>query len=404
MSQRLTDKIIAKLPRPATGNKIYYDAPNAKGNGWTPGFGCRVTAAGAKAFVLTYRTKAGRDRRLTIGGWPTWSLAAARDEAAKLKRKIDQGEDPLGAIRAGRLAPTMADLCDRIGEEHLPKKRPATQRDYRRMIEREIIPSIGSIKVADVTFSDIDRLHRRISRRAPYAANRTVALLSKMFALAIRWQYRADNPAKGIERHPEDKRERYLSAEELARLGAALAKHSDKAAANIFRLLLLSGARRNEVQALRWCDLDLEKGVWTKPAAAVKQGRLHRIPLNAPAQLLLADLRKATADDAEYLFPGRFGGHRVELKADWAAVCKAARIKDARIHDLRHSFASVLASSGHGLPVIGALLGHATATSTQRYSHLADDPLRKATETAGAIVTAGIRASAKVVSIKGTRR
>ena len=205
------------------------------------------------------------------------------------------------------------------------------------MIEREIIPAIGSIKVADVTYSDIDRLHRRIGRRAPYSANRCVALLSKMLSLAVRWQYRADNPAKGIERHQEQKRERYLSADELARLGTALAKHKDKAAANIFRLLLLTGARRGEARAAKWADFDLEKGTWTKPACTTKQAKLHRIPLNAPAQLLLADLRKAAADDAEYLFPGRYGGHRVELKADWAAVCKAARIKGARIHDLRHS-------------------------------------------------------------------
>jgi integrase len=190
----------------------------------------------------------------------------------------------------------------------------------------------------------------------------------------------------------------------LTRLGAALVKHSDKAAANIFRLLLLTGARRGEVQAAKWAAFDLENGVWTKPASTTKQGKIHRIPLNAPAQLLLAGLRKAAADDAEYLFPGRFGGHRVELKADWAAVCKAARIKDARIHDLRHSFASVLASSGHGLPVIGRLLGHATATTTQRYAHLQDDPLRRATETAGAIVTAANKPGAKVVPLKGTRR
>jgi integrase len=405
MPQRLTDKIVAKLPAPATGNKKYYDAPNAKGNGWTPGFGCRVTAAGAKSFILSYRTRAGRSRRFTIGGWPTWSLAAARDEAAKLKRKIDQGEDPLGAIRAGRLAPTVADLCDRFTEEFIPKKRPMTQRDYRRMIEREIIPSLGSIKVADVTFSDIDRLHRRIGRRAPYTANRCVALLSKMFSLAVRWQYRADNPCRGIERHPEAKRERYLSADELARLGAALAKHKDKAAANIFRLLLVTGARRGEVQAARWADFDLETGTWVKPASVTKQAKLHRIPLNAPAQLLLAGLRKAAADDAEYLFPGSgSGGHRVELKADWAAVCKAAKLKAVRIHDLRHSYASVLAGSGHSLPIIGALLGHATAATTQRYAHLQDDPLRKASEVAGAIVTAGNKPGAKVVPIKRGRR
>jgi integrase len=399
MPQRLTDKSIGKLPPPAAGNKIHYDAPSTKGNGWTPGFGCRVTAAGAKAFVLTYRTKSGRSRRLTIGGWPIWSLVAARAEAAKLKRKIDQGDDPLGVIRAGREAPTMADLCDRFAEEYLPKKRPATQRDYKRMIEREIIPSIGNIKVADVTFSDIDRLHRKITKRdAPYVANHAVALLSKMFALAIRWQYRADNPAKGIERNPEEKRERYLSAEELARLGAALAKHKDKMAANIFRLLLVTGARSGEVRAARWDQFDLQEGVWTKPASATKQAKLHRIPLNPPAQLLLNELRKAADYDAEYLFPGRLGGHRVDVQADWAAVCKAARIKDARIHDLRHSFASVLASSGHSLPIIGRLLGHSQAATTQRYAHLQDDPLRKAADTAGAIITG--KPSAKIVPLK----
>ena len=405
MSKRLSDKIIAKLPRPATGNKIYYDAPNSRGNGWTPGFGCRVTAAGAKAFVLSYRTKARRDRRFTIGGYPTWSLVAARAEAAKLKRKIDLGEDPLGAIRAGREAPTVADLCDRFCEEHLPRTRPGTQRDYRWVIEREIIPAIGSVKVADVTFSDIDRLHRRVGRRAPYMANRCLGVLSKMFALAIRWQYRPDNPAKGIERHPEEKRERYLSADELSRLGAALAKHKDKAAANIFRLLLVTGARRGEVSAAKWADFDLENGVWTKPATATKQARLHRIPLNPPAQLLLSELRKAADDDAEYVFPARYGGHRTELKYAWAALCKAARIKHARIHDLRHSFASVLASSGHSLPIIGRLLGHSQAATTQRYAHLTDDPLRKATETAGAIITAGDKPGAKIVPLKrGGRR
>ena len=226
-----------------------------------------------------------------------------------------------------------------------------------------------------------------------------------MFSLAVRWHYRADNPARGIERHPEDKRERYLSADELARLGAALAKHRDKAAANIFRLLLVTGARRGEVQAARWADFDLKDGVWTKPASATKQGELHRIPVNAPAQLLLANLRKVAADEAEYLFPGTgAGGHRVELKADWAAVCKAARIKGVRIHDLRHSYASVLAGSGHSLPIIGRLLGHSSAVTTLRYAHLQDDPLRKATETAGAIVTAGNKPGARVVPLKGTRR
>jgi integrase len=404
MPQRLSDKTIVKLAAPKKGNRIYYDAASAKGNNWTAGFGVRITAAGARSFILNYRTQSGRERRLTIGSPPDWTLAAARDEAAKLKREIDGGGDPLGVIRAGREAPTVADLCDRFSEEFLPKKRPATQRDYRRMIAAEIIPQIGSIKVAAVTFSDIDKLHRKVGRRAPYSANRAIALLSKMFALAIRWQYRTDNPAKGVERNPEVKRERFLDGAELARLGTALAGHGDKAAADIFRLLLLTGARRGEVQAAKWADLDLETGTWTKPASTTKQARLHRVPLSGPARLLIAKLRKAAADDAVYLFPGRVAGHRVELKKDWAEVCKKARIKDARIHDLRHSFASVLAGVGDSLVVIGRLLGHSQPATTARYAHLLDDPLRKATERAGAIIDAGDKPSAEVVPIKGGRR
>jgi integrase len=403
MPQRLSDKIIAKLPAPKKGNRIFYDAPSAKGNNWTAGFGVRLTAAGARSFILNYRTQSGRQRRYTIGQPPDWTLAAARDEAAKLKREIDGGGDPLGTIRAGREAPTMADLCDRFTEEFLPKKRPATQRDYRRMIAAEIIPAIGSIKVAAVEFQDIDKLHRKVGRHAPYTANRCAALLSKMFNLAIRWKYRADNPAKGVERNPEVKRERFLDTAELARLGTALSGHGDKAAADIFRLLLLTGARRGEVQAMRWADLD-EKGVWTKPASTTKQAKLHRVPLSGPARLVIAKLRKAADDDAVYLFPGRLGGHRVELKKDWAEVCKKARLKDARIHDLRHSFASVLAGAGDSLVVIGRLLGHSQAATTARYAHLLDDPLRKATERAGAIIDAGDKPSAEVLPIKGGRR
>jgi integrase len=408
MPQRLSDKIIAKLPAPKKGNKIYYDAPAHTGNGWTAGFGVRITAAGARSYILNYRTKGGRQRRYTIGSPPDWTLAAARDEAAALKRKIDQGEDPLGTIRAGREAPTVADLCDRFTEEFLHKKRPATQRGYKRMIAAEIIPAIGSIKVAAVDFSDVDKLHRKVGRRAPYTANRCVALLSKMFSLAIKWKYRAagDNPAKGIERNPEEKRERFLDTAELARLGEALAGHGDKAAADILRLLTLTGARRNEVQAMRWADLDLEKGTWTKPASTTKQAKLHRVPLSGPARLLLAKLAKAAEDGAEFVFPGRLAGHRVELKADWAEVCKKARIKDARIHDLRHSYASVLAGAGHSLPIIGKLLGHSQAATTQRYAHLLDDPLRAATETAGAVITAGDKPSAEIMPMptKGGRR
>lgn len=402
MTERLTDKTIANLPAPNSGNRVHHDAPNAQGKNWTPGFGCRVTAAGAKAFVLSYRTKTGRDRRLTIGTLPTWKLAAARDEAAKLKRKIDQGEDPLGDLKAARAADTVAQLCDRFIAEYLPKKRPSTSASYEALIAKYIKPELGSLKVAHLTYSDVDRLHQKITKKgSPYAANRTVAVLSKMLSLAIRWQMRTDNPCRGLERNEEQKRRRYLSGDELVRLTAALAEHADQDAANIIRLLMLTGARRGEVLAAKWRDFNLADGVWSKPAATTKQKTDHIIPLSAPARLLLAELRNAANDDAEFIFPGRFGGHRLEVKDAWALICKSAGIAGLRVHDLRHSFASHLASAGIGLHVIGGLLGHTTPTTTHRYAHLLDDPLRAATEIAGAIITG--KRSGKIAAIRGDK-
>ena len=151
----------------------------------------------------------------------------------------------------------MADLCDRFREEHLPRKRPYTQRDYRRMLAL-IMPALGRIKVADVNFSEVDRLHRRMSQRAPYEANRCVAVSQKCSVWRSNGNIGLTTRPKGIERNDEVKRERFLSADELQRLGDALAKHKDKAAANIFRLLLLTGsARSGEVRAARWDQFDL---------------------------------------------------------------------------------------------------------------------------------------------------
>lgn len=427
MRQKLTDSIVKDLPIPAKGNKIHYDSE-------VKGFGVRVTAAGARAFILNYRTRSGRERRYTIGSHPDWKTSAARDEAKELKKQIDVGNDPMAEVEADRSAKTVADLCDRFEQDHLSKVRPITKRDYEAIIRREIRPEMKHLKVAEVTFSDVDGLHRKITKRpAPYHANRTVAVLSKMFSLALRWGWRdhgAGNPAKGIERNQEVKRHRYLSPEELQRLTKALAEHDDRQAANIIRLLLLTGARRGEVQAARWADINLTTGVWTKPGSTTKQKTEHRVPLSAPARQLLSELhadaereaQRKGRDPSEYVFPGRGGkSHRQELKKDWAQLCVAAGLVDSetttdakgrervklkpncRIHDLRHTYASVLASAGLSLPVIGALLGHSQPATTARYSHLMDDPLRAATERVGAIVSGSSEdgESAQIVPMKG---
>ena len=191
-SQKLTDSIVKTLPIPARGNRIAYDSD-------VKGFGVRVTAAGARAFVLNYRTRAGRERRFTIGAFPDWRSAAARHEAAELKKRIDRGEDPLGEIQDARDAKTISDLCERFRAEHFPKKRPSTQLEYGGIIEKYILPELQHRKVAEVNFANVDNMHRLISKHAPYRANRTVAVLARMFALSIKWGWRTDNPAKGID-------------------------------------------------------------------------------------------------------------------------------------------------------------------------------------------------------------
>jgi integrase len=307
----------------------------------------------------------------------------------------------MGEVEADRAAKTVADLATRFKEQHLPKKRPSTARLYSALIDREILPSLRATKVGDVTFAQVDEIHRRMTTRgAVYQANRAVAVLSKMFNLAIRWQWRSDNPARGVERNPEVRRRRYLSPDELRRLTKELARHGDEQAANIIRLLLLTGARRSEVQSMRWTDVDLNAGIWTKPGATTKQKTEHRVPLSAPARKLLTEIHKQAANGAEFVFPGRFGdAHRAEIKSDWAAICKKAKIAGVRLHDLRHTYASILASAGLSLPVIGALLGHTQPATTARYAHLFDDPLRAATERVGAII-AGAVTEAEVVPIK----
>jgi integrase len=389
MAQKLTDRIAKTSPGPA----LIWDED-------VKGFGLRVTTAGSRAFVLNYRRKGdGRERRWTIGSFPDWGTGAARDEARRLKRLIDGGADPVGELEGERSSPTVADLCTRFEAEYLPRKRASTQRTYRNQLNSEIRPRLGRLKVAKVTFADIDALHRELSERAPYQANRIAALASRVFAMAVKWGMRGDNPCRGIERNQEQKRRRYLSGDELGRLTHALSAHPDQQSVNIVRLLLLTGARKGEMLTATWGQFDLDNGVWTKPGATTKQRTEHIVPLSAPARALLADLHKVR-DDSGYLFPGRLG-HRQDVKSAWAAICQAAGIEGLRVHDLRHSYASSLAGAGFSLPVIGALLGHTQPGTTARYAHLQDDPLRTATERAGAILSG--QPSAEIVSLKSAK-
>ena len=401
MAERITDKLVKGLAAPSTGNRIVYDDK-------VPGFGVRTTAAEAKSFILNYRNVEGRERRLTIGAYPTWSVEAARKRAVKEKRGIAAGGDPLETKTTTRKAPTVADLTELYIEEWLPRKRPSSRVEDKSIIAKIIKPKIGNRKVAAITHADINRLHREISKTTPTRANRIVALLSKMFSLAIKEGWRADNPCRGIERNPEEKRNRYLSSEELGRLTIALSECRDARAAGVVRLCLLTGCRRGEAMAATWDQLDLGVGIWIKPGATTKQKTEHRVPLSAAAVTLLASILEGApkGKDGEpvspYVFPGKTPDVPLtNIRDAWQSIRVAAGIPDVRLHDLRHTYASILASAGLSLPVIGALLGHTQPATTARYTHLFDDPLRKATDIVGAVVTG--QRSAEVLPLKGGR-
>ena len=393
--EKLTERTIQGLKVPTRGNRIHYDKE-------IPGFGVRITSNGAISFVLNYRIH-GRERRYTIGRHPEMNASASRAEALKLRQQIQKGEDPLAARANERTAPTVGDLAadylKRYAEIH---KRRLSIREDKYMLRAVILPKLARLKADAVERRDIESLHHSF-KATPYRANRVLSLLSKMFSLAVEWKWRPDNPVRGIPRYLEDKRERWLSTDELSRLLKALKGHPDQLSANAIQLLTLTGARKTEVLAATWDHFDLERAVWTKPSHHTKQKRPEHVPLGSTATELLLSMKRRS--EGKHLFPGRIPGEPLkDLKTFWKHLCRKAKIPNARINDLRHTYASHLVSSGLSLPVIGKLLGHTQPQTTARYAHLADSPLREATNRFAAICeNRGKRARRKSVAKKGNR-
>jgi integrase len=348
-----------------------------------PGFGVRVKPTGVRSYIIQYRNRnSGASKRLTIGQHgPLLTFDQAKRQARAILADAMRGEDPVEIRKASRRAPSVADLAADYLERHaVPKKRPKGVRDDRAMLDNVILPKLGAKKVGSIGRRDVEAIQIAMKDR-PYQANRVLSLLSKMFNLAIGWKWRSDNPAKGVERYQEQKRERWLSDEELRRLCAVLDEHPNTRAANLVRLQLLTGARLGEVLTSRKEEFDLERGVWTKPSHQTKQKRTEHLPLSAQALALVASIIEASHPNSPFLFPGNKPGQPLrEIKKFWSTVVRRAGITDYRRHDNRHTYASHLVSSGLSLEIVGRLLGHTTATTTKRYAHLADDPLRAATE------------------------
>jgi integrase len=381
---RINERLVKKLQPPAVGNSISWD-------GEIPGFGVRITAAGVVAFVLSYRSN-GLKRRYTIGRYPELSAEAARKRALKFRADLLDGKDPLEQKRQSEQAPTFQELSEQYLKHAETYKRPGSMRNDRGNINR-LLPRWSSRQVKAITQRDIEALQRD-HKATPYHANRTLALLSKMFNLAIKWGWRSDNPVKGIPKFHEERRERWLTVDEMGSLERALKAYRDQNAADAVRLLLLTGAREGEVLKADWSQFDLQRGVWTKPSHHTKQNKTEHTPLNKPALTLLNRMKRANSSGP--LFPGANGASRVTLRRPWRQICRAAGLAQAvevngkrrkitrykptvRIHDLRHTYASHLVSNGVSLQVVGKLLGHTRVQTTERYAHLANEALRDGT-------------------------
>lgn len=342
----------------------------------------RIYPSGKKTYFLQYRNKDRETHKVKIGVHGTITTELAREQAVKLSLNISVGEDPSVKIVSENKRQSMQELAEQYLSLHAKlKKAPKGYKEDSAILKDVILKKYGRMTVESISTFDLQKLHSEL-QETPYRANRVRALLSKMFNLAVQWGWRSDNPAMGVEKYQEYKRHRWLDAEEAQRLFSALATYYNQSVANAIRLLLLTGSRRNEVLHARWEQFDLEKGIWTKPAHTTKQRRMEHLPLSSQVIEMLKDMK--TAAESPFLFPGKVPGNPLqEIKKAWDTIRKKAKLPDVRLHDLRHTYASHLVSSGLSLSIVGKLLGHTQASTTQRYAHLADEPLREATELFG---------------------
>jgi integrase len=359
------------------------------------GFGLKVTPAGRKVYLVQYRLggRKGRTRRVTIGqhGSP-WTPTTARTEAKRLLGEVDAGRDPAAERDKAKADKSLGLVVDQFMAEHANKLKPATIEEYQRLVRLYVKPRLENRATGELKRLDIARLHHELSDK-PYQANRVLAFLSVFFNWTEKHGLRPDgsNPCRHIDKYREGRRERFLSQAELGRLGDALRQaERDKACSPwviaAIRLLTFTGTRRNEILTLRWEHVSEEHECLMLPDSKTGRKAIH---LNAPALALLQTIPRVEGNP--YVICGeKAGRHLVNLEKPWRRIRKAAKLDDVRLHDLRHSFASVAASGGQSLVVIGKMLGHSKATTTARYAHLVDDPVKAASDAVGRHIAAAM--------------
>ena len=417
---KLTKRFVEGI-RPTGNDRVLWDDK-------MPGFGLRVQPSGIRSYVVQYRNAQRRSRRLTIGKHGAVTAEGAREIARQILNEVHDRKDPRDPVAERRAlikAPTMNDLLDQYLTEHVQKRnRPRTQEEIERLVARHIRPQLGKHKAAAVTRQDVAKLHRSLGG-TPRQANFVLAICSKAFSLAEVWNMRPDgsNPCRRIERYPENERERFLSAEELSRLGATLrlaesdglswtineggpkSKHLPKVenrrtvyscvTTAAIQLLLFTGCRLSEVLNLEWKRVNFDEGTIT--LSETKSDRMDNairqvVAMNAPARKVLKSLPGPKY--SPWVLPSRNDPARplskTALEGAWQRIRTAADISDVRLHDLRHTVGTYAGQSGANAFLVRDLLRHKNLSMTGRYVNRAPDPVRTLSDQVGRQIAAGL--------------
>ena len=371
---RLTQRMVSRLQPPKNGEHWLMDSEVA-------GLGVRVRSSGRAVYGIRYKDRHGKDRKITLGDTKAMRLDLARETALERLAEVVRGHDPVATKRKDRArATTVRELGDETLDHLRSQGRSQVYlRDCSTYLARYVIPAIGDLEVREVTPRQIERLVRSLKDK-PRTGNLIRALLSRMFKLAVRWGFRPDDPTVGVERYPEHARERHYSPEELQRLLAALDASHSQQSANAVRLLLFTGSRPKELLSATWDQFDLDgAGTWTKPSQHTKQRTTHRVELSEEALAVLRAMRKERRN-SPFLFPSESKtGHVTTIKTFWRLVTRRAGLEDARIYDLRKTFATLLLARGVDLRTVMALTGHTQAqTLLKHYAHTVPGKQREA--------------------------